>query len=449
MQVPDVCGGAQPHVSPGTLPAELLRELPKFFFSCKYLRSLALCSKSFCRAAADARHWAGKHLCVDFPEYDAAELLQQAARLSRLAKTLTVDAAQLPHLGDCLPGLAAQLFIRWDGWLVVTPRAAADRVYAWESQILLGDSWFRLVLPMFTQTLYIGVQAPASNRRAFCKLSFPFTGDMSIEIGLSDELPLSPVNPLPAQLRQGLAHDVQLNWDSRHLAVTIDGVGVTRATLNPWVADAPPAQAIATPWSPIRSPLHVFPMPSPLRRDIIVTCGVCGRRGGLSGPRWAVCTLCHNWACAEHVRRTPLRRCPSCVLQFSDYRGGKTLDCCARDLYIQLFHVVFAEQDVETRLEQPLPVRGTVPWGDAVLGDVDHYDRGAGSPASESDADSGFELYLFATGDDEDSDPELDICVVEDEHGFEFIHRRFPSCTTATEVSPQGCCVGALQRVGL
>ena len=42
-------------------------------------------------------------------------------------------------------------------------------------------------------------------------------------------------------------------------------------------------------------------------------------------------------------------------------------------------------------------------------------------------------MYLFAADKEseaEDSDPEMDICVLEDEHSFEFIHRRLPGCTT-------------------
>ena len=340
----DYCGGC--------LPTEVVLTLPKFFFSAEFLSNLAPCSKDLLRAVSDARNWTNKTIFADDDEFQNSAALRQAERVWGLAEHVVLRVPQLA----CVSNWPESILLQWSGWPVVRPRQQSDQVHAWESQILLGSARFTLVAPVFTQVLYVGLQAPDSDRRIFCKLSLPFTSFMTVDFGLSGGFLARRASSLPG-FRAGTQHDIVVQWDTRWFAVHLDGALLSHAILADDTQDAPPAQArlfiwaITVPYT-LQTPLIVQPQPTWLAAGVAVTCCVCGRSGLIRSGSWGVCTLCQNWVCREHVRRTPLRRCPTCVLPLQDYFAGKTVDDCAED-FMHLIEIAQAQPV----LAEPVPTR--------------------------------------------------------------------------------------------
>ena len=335
----------------GSLPADVVLTLPSYHFSVRYLRSMALCSRTLLRAARDNRNWSDAIIDATGSEFGSTQALRQAERLWSRAR----------HIILTIPQLAAHfrvpenVLIRWAGWTNQQPRRAGDRVYSWESQILLGSAQFVLIAPFFTQSLYIGIQSPNSNRRAFCYLTWPFTSDMTVHFGLDGGPFVRRTSPLP-KLNAGLLHHVSVHWNPRWFSVSMDGQLLSFATVLDGVPDAPAAQAklfvwaVTVPYPLLRSPMVITPMLTSSVHNPIVRCCLCGYEGFSCSNRWGVCTLCQNWACSDHVRRNPLRRCPTCVLLLEDYLAGKTLEASASE---RLTELLTRDDDIHLRHPQP------------------------------------------------------------------------------------------------
>ena len=337
----DVCGGS--------LPVDIVLTLPSYHFSIRYLRSMALCSKTLLQAARDERNWSNAVIDATGAEFQSTPSLRQAARLWSLARHVILT---IPQVAAHVPDNA---LIEWAGWTSQRPRHAMDRVHAWESQILLGAAQFLLLIPMFTQVLYIGVQTPNSNRRAFCKLTWPFTNRMTVDVGLNGGPPVRRTSPLQ-NFRAGFVHHFAMQWNPRWLSVDMDGQQLFFATVPDGVPDAPPLQAklfvwaITVPYPLLRSPMILQPLPTEMANSPTVRCCLCGYQGLAHRPGWGVCTLCQNWACSVHIRRNPMQRCPTCVLPLQDYMAGKTLEVSSAEQLAELL-------DMDDFLWHPRPHR--------------------------------------------------------------------------------------------
>ena len=218
--------------------------LPKFFFSAEFLSNLAPCSKDLLRAVSDARNWTNKTIFADDDEFQNPAALRQAERVWGLAEHVVLRVPQLA----CVSNWPESILLQWSGWPVVRPRQQSDQVHAWESQILLGSARFTLVAPVFTQVLYVGLQAPDSDRRIFCKLSLPFTSFMTVDFGLSGGFLARRASSLPG-FRAGTQHDIVAQWDTRWFAVHLDEALLSHAILADDTQDAPPAQARLFIWA--------------------------------------------------------------------------------------------------------------------------------------------------------------------------------------------------------
>ena len=317
---------ASEHYSGGSLslPDEVIRALPQFYFSLNFLKALGLCSTTMLHRVRQAELWSNLDIDMEVPEYMYdVPVIRAAASLGRAARSIIFDQPQLA----CLLDMPPTAMVRWQA---INLHFRSQRACGFtSSHPLLGTAKLQLKVSSAVRTIVLGVKSAVGNRTStFCKIYEAFTGRMCFTFGMSGQFSADP-RPFPAGLLfPDAPNDVMLVWHQRYFGVQVNGRRLCTARLREGVPDAPGPQAHAFVWTvnPRRMPgspeLEVSPLPSPVCRTGVLFCQVCGEDRPLHRPLWRVCPSCLTWVCAQHVGHTPWQQCPGCPLRFEDYIGG-------------------------------------------------------------------------------------------------------------------------------
>ena len=313
---------------------ELLFDLPGFYFSFDYLRTLACTCTKMLRAVQDQRHWRGKRVSVNAEEFEDPAKLRHMMEAYMCAHLVSVNVRQLAML-HVWP---ANVMLEWTATGVVGgPGPATFRHMAGfeSSGPLMGAATFDVILPENVVGIYVGVRdwCDLSRRRqAYCRIDNIFLENAMASFGLADLPPQPHVSRRPIRLEPNRVHRFSVRWHSRLFEVMLDGIHIATARAREGVPPAPGALAklfvwaFARPTPNLQRVVQFRPVRSPVEMTATVTCVLCNRESGLLMPRWCVCPLCNTWLCAAHVRQQPTRLCPRCPNQLLDYVGGSCRD---------------------------------------------------------------------------------------------------------------------------
>ncbi|CAE7311176.1 unnamed protein product, partial [Symbiodinium necroappetens] len=300
----------------GSLPLEVLLDLPVHFFSPGYLRSLALVCKTVLRSVRCANRWKHRHLSICGEEFMNEDILHRVQRFHTLADVLHM---QILHAA-LFRSLPTNALLVWE--VQATTRLFRENVEVAE---------FR---------------------------STPFDQVPLGHIGFNTSLRLPPH---PGRAQYGLVPDsfnrIDLKWNENCYVVNVNGVACYTASVANLFARVTPSLAQlrvevyrSRTEGVSRSVLKALPSVMQVKTEI--KCEICEQGYPLGQPRWSVCPTCCTWVCRNHVRRSPLRVCNNCPGYLADYLGGSSSS--ANTVLTQESVAVTAAQRkrlVESRLE--------------------------------------------------------------------------------------------------
>ena len=308
----------------GSLPQDVLNQLPAFFFSLPYLQALACtCSHVFrsMRRLEDCRN---SCIPMDSEEFHNEQVLRQLQPVCAVARSLTIATKQLAMFQS----VPANACIVWRVNAVVRHRATGNRVVGFLSDNpLLGHAAFDLWLPRRVSGIYIGVrQWQGEERRSYFRVDNLFRNHTTWSFGFNDR----PTQPHSGRERYPILPDAvnrfQVQWNQHSFKISLNGDGVSSvsnrqqpltaalAQVFVWVYCRPDAQGAEA---------NLKPLPSFIQLNAEVKCALCAREFGIRDLRWAVCPDCGTWICRHHAQRSPTRLCPRCPNILLDYVGGK------------------------------------------------------------------------------------------------------------------------------
>ena len=312
----------------GSVLDETLYNLPTFFFSFAYLKSLACASKRMLHAVRDRRRWQDKAICLNSAEFHDTQTLRWMMEAYMSARSVTIDVRQLVML----PMFPNNLFLQWQGRWVIGGPGALQNMAGFESVLpLMGCATFDLIMPETLFGMHIGVRDWSHWRartQVYCRIDDVFTDEVRVSFGTGD----SPPQPHPGRvlaLRPQQSHRFSIRWNPTVFELFVDGVGISKVRpAQQGGPELPGSLAKLFVWTFVRPVANIVPaiqyrpIPSAVSRIASITCAICSRAHTLLLPRWHMCPFCCTCVCSEHVRDTRWRLCPSCPNRLEDYVGG-------------------------------------------------------------------------------------------------------------------------------
>ena len=310
------------------IPLDVLHRMPSYFLDYRYLRALALSSRSMLLAARSKEHWSGLEVHIDQPSLEMTRRLRAIVVLLAKATRICVSLRQLAMFPSPIP---ASVRLSWDIVPILPQPHLRNLLFGFRSRRpLMGCADFEVTLPANARGIYVGVREFRGQRRAYCRVDNLFHRNITWCIGINDNpimphLSASKHAPLP-----GATSAFCLRWDQRSFSIALNGVGVSRAVLR----DGEHGDA-APPLSELffmafgqevqeQEPARMCTLPSAVQLNANIRCGVCRREHSLLQARWSVCPACSTWVCSSHITQTPWANCPNCLLQLRDYLGGSS-----------------------------------------------------------------------------------------------------------------------------
>ena len=310
-----------------TLPIEMLRFLPTFFFDVGYLRALAMTSRQMLDATRKKENWHGLQVNLDQPDLQSTQRLRSIVDLLGMTSNVCVNLLQLAMFIT----IPANAKLRWEAAALPLQPATGSFSFGYVStRPLMGFADFEVYLPEHVRGLYVGIREVRGERRSFCcRIDNVFQPTIMWSLRVN-QLPAMPHQsasryaPIPNSVNK-----FQLKWNQRSFAIGLNGQHVSRCRLreeHEGGAAPPLAEVFFMAFGcGGHMPLPLFrPLPSPIQLDSRIKCGICQREHALMIALWSVCPMCNTWVCSSHVGQMPGRRCPNCILQLRDYLGGSS-----------------------------------------------------------------------------------------------------------------------------
>ena len=326
LQIGD-CFHCQTDRTGGAMPLDVLDRLPSYYFEWTYLRNLAATSRRMLASVRNSGHWAGSDLDVTTPELENRRRLLDMSGLWERCRNLYLSMPQMAMLVR----IPDQARLMWDfGQVVRLPVQRNPFIAVQSLQPLMGGAVFDLRVSTSVRGLYIRVRECGGDAHANIRVENLHTSRIAWSYGFNG----SPFVPHQSASRHSIRANApnifKLQWSQRSFRVYLNGEPVSACRLRPEAADLTPPLAKLYIWGFCPNPgqqgqdIQVHSLPSPILLNARIRCAICEREHSLLLPRWCVCPFCCTWVCGDHVRRTPWRLCPRCVMQLGDYVGGSS-----------------------------------------------------------------------------------------------------------------------------
>ena len=316
----DYTGGA----TDGMPCAEIIEQLPAFYFNVQFLKALACTCKSLLAVVRSTSNWTDRTVHVNQLWPDDGATFRTMTRLLTSARAICVNLSQVTQFSR-IPYNARLC------WTVnTTPVFLQESTYTvgFRSEApLMGMACFNVHIPIETCGIYIGVEESSTAKRSYCRIDNIGLEDIAWSFGLDD---IAPVLHRSASRHRPLLNQRNtfgIRWNQKNFFIALNNVGVSSATLRDTESLAAEPLSHVFMWIFCRqrpAPLEIQTVPSPIDVHAVVRCAICKRDYNLSSPHWRMCSLCHTWICEDHKRLHPERLCPHCVMQLGDYIGGST-----------------------------------------------------------------------------------------------------------------------------